>query len=166
MFLQQELSFRTRHHLCRQGVALVSTRQLRLQSPVCVHEHRTEEVTESEGQEKASGVWGGVGVAGGNGDGNRDGGGNGGVSNHGDGDGAGAGTGTGVEVNEGAQDGNGDGSGDGAITIVRTGVEIRGRSQDGNGDRKERRFGDGRERGWDWGGWRRGEEAQETAQEL
>ena len=49
--LQQALSFRTRHHLCRQGVALVSTRPLRSQNPVSVHAHRTEGVTESEGQE-------------------------------------------------------------------------------------------------------------------
>ena len=63
--LQQALSFRTRHHLCRQGVALASTRQLRSQSPVSVHAHRTEGVTESEGREKANGVGGGVGVGGG-----------------------------------------------------------------------------------------------------
>ena len=34
--LQQALLFRTRHHLCRQGVALASTRQLRSQGPVSV----------------------------------------------------------------------------------------------------------------------------------
>ena len=49
--LQQALSFRTRHHLCRQGVALVNTQPLRSQNPVSVHAHRTERVTESEGQE-------------------------------------------------------------------------------------------------------------------
>ena len=39
--LQQALLFRTRHHLYRQGVALATTRQLRSQSPVSVHAHRT-----------------------------------------------------------------------------------------------------------------------------
>ena len=96
--LQQALSFRTRHHLCRQGVALASTRQLRLQGPVSVQAHRTEGVTGSEGREGANGVGGGIGVGGGNGD----------VNGHGDGVGAG------VELNEGAQDGNGDGNGDGS----------------------------------------------------
>ena len=41
--LQQALSFSTRHHLRRQGVALASTRQLRLQGPVSVQAHRTGE---------------------------------------------------------------------------------------------------------------------------
>ena len=118
--LQQALSFRTRHHLCRQGVALTSTRQPCSQGPASVLAHRTGGV----GQEGANGVGGGIGVGGGNGDGNGD------VNGHGDGDGAGAGTG--VEVNEGAQDGNGDGSGDGAGTG--TGVETRSRTPDGNGD--------------------------------
>ena len=40
----------------------------------------------------------------------------------------------GVEVNEGAQDGNGDRSGDGAGTGTGTGVETRRRTPDGNGD--------------------------------
>ena len=139
--LQQTLSFRTRHHLCRQGVALASTRQLRSQGPVSVQAHRTEGVTGSEGQEGANGVGGGIGVGGGNGDGNRVGGGNGDVNGHRDGDGAGAeagaGTGTGVGVNEGAQDGKGDG----------TGVETCRRTQDGigdgNGDGSEDSSGDG-----------------------
>ena len=112
--LQQALSFRTRHHLCRQGVALASTRRPHSQGPASVQAHRTGGVTRSEGQEGANGVGGGIGVGGGNGDGNED------VDGHGDGDGAG--TGTGVEVNEGAQDGNGDGSGDGAGTGTGTGV--------------------------------------------
>ena len=43
--LQQALLFRTRHHICRQGVALASTRQLRSQGPVSVQAHRTEGVT-------------------------------------------------------------------------------------------------------------------------
>ena len=124
--LQKELSFRTHHHLCRQGVALASTRQPHSQGPASVQAHRTRGVTGSEGQEGANGVGGGIGVGGGNGDGNGD------VDGHGDGDRAG--TGTGVEVNEGAQDGNGDGSGDGAGTGTRTGVGTRIRTPLGNGD--------------------------------
>ena len=107
--LQQALSFRTRHHLCRQGVALTSTRQPHSQGPASVQAHRTGGATGSEGQEGGNGVGvgdgDGIGVGGGNGDGNGD------VNGHGDGDGAG--TGTGVEVNEGAKDGNGDGGGGG-----------------------------------------------------
>ena len=38
--LQQALSFRTRHHLCRQGVPLASTQQLRAQGPVSVQDKR------------------------------------------------------------------------------------------------------------------------------
>ena len=49
--LQQALSFRTRHHLCRQGVALAGTPQHRSRGPVSVHAHRTEGITGSEGQE-------------------------------------------------------------------------------------------------------------------
>ena len=129
--LQQALSLRTRHHLCRQGVALASTRQPHSQGPASVQAHRTAWVTGSEGQEGANGVGGGIGVGGGNGDGNRD------VNGHGDGDGAG--TGTGVEVNEGAQDGNGDGNGNGAGTGTGTGT--------GAGTGREW----GRGRGWGWG---------------
>ena len=118
--LQQALSSRTRHHLCRQGVALTSTRQPRSQGPASVQAHRTGGVTGFEGQEGANGIGGGIGVGGGNGDGNGD------VNGHGAGDGAGAGAGTktGVEVNEGAQDGNGDGSGDGAGTGTGTGTGV------------------------------------------
>ena len=39
--LQQVLSFRTRHHLFRQGVTLASTRQPRSQGPASVQAHRT-----------------------------------------------------------------------------------------------------------------------------
>ena len=39
--LQQVLSFRTPHHLCRQGVALASTRQPRSQGPASIQAHRT-----------------------------------------------------------------------------------------------------------------------------
>ena len=95
--LQQELSFLTRQHLCRQGVALASTRQLRSQGPLSVQAYRTEGVTGSEGQEGANGVGGGIGVGGGNGNGNEVGGGNGDVNDHGGGDGAGAGNGGGSE---------------------------------------------------------------------
>ena len=89
--LQQALSFRTRYHLCRQGVALANTREPRSQGPASVQARRTGGVTGPEGQEEADGVGGEIGVGGGNGDGNGD------VNGHGDGDGAG--TGTGVEVN-------------------------------------------------------------------
>ena len=139
--LQQALSFRTRHHLCRQGLALANTRRPHSQGPASVQAHRIGGVTGSEGQEGANGVGGGIGVGGENGDGNGD------VDGQGDGDGAGAGTG--VEANEGAQDGNGDGSGDGAGTGTGTGVGIRRRTPDGNrdgdgdGDVSEDRSGDG-----------------------
>ena len=127
--LQQELPFRMRHHLCRQEVALASTSQLRSQSPVSVHAHRTERVIESEGREEANGVRGGIG------DGNRVGDGDWDVNGGGDKAGAGTVTATGVEVNEGTKYGNGNGSKDGAGTGTgtRTGVETRGRSRDGNG---------------------------------
>ena len=96
-------------------------------------------VTRSEGQESANGVGGGIGVGGENGDGNE------GVNGHGDGDGAE--TGTGVEVDEGAQDGNGDESGDEAGTGTGTGVGTRRRTPDengdGNGDGNEDSSGDG-----------------------
>ena len=85
--LQQALSFRTRYHLCRQGVALACTRQPHPQGPASVQAHRTGGVTGSEVQEGANGVGGGIGVGGGNGDGNGD------VNGHRDGDGAGTGTG-------------------------------------------------------------------------
>ena len=146
--LQQALSFRTRHHLCTQGVALASTRKLRSQGPASVQTHRIEGVTESEGQEGANGVGGGIGVGGGNGDGNRIGGGNGDMNSHGDGDGAGGETGTGVEVDEGAQDGSGNGDGVG----TGTGVETRRRTPDGNGDGD----GDGSEDSSEDGNWDEG----------
>ena len=38
---QQAFSFRTRHHLCRQGVALASTRQPHSQGSASVQAHRT-----------------------------------------------------------------------------------------------------------------------------
>ena len=89
--LQQALSFRTRHHLCRQGVALASTRWPNSQGPASVQAHRTGGATGSEGQEGAKGGGGGIVVGCGNGDGNGD------VDGQGDGDGAGAGTGGGNE---------------------------------------------------------------------
>ena len=137
--LQQALSSRTRHHLCRQGVALASTRRSHSQGPASVQAHHTGGVTGSEGQKGANGVGGEIGVRGGNGDGNGD------VDGQGNGDGSGAGTG--VEANEGAQDGNGDWSGDGAGTGTGTGVGICRRTPDGNGDgngdRSEDCSGDG-----------------------
>ena len=139
--LQQALLFRTCHHLCRQGVALASTRQLRLQGPVSVHAHPTEGVTGSKGREGANGVGGHIGVGGGNGDGNGVGGGNGDVNDHGNGDGAEAGPG--VDQNEGAQNRNWDENGDGAGTGMGTGVRIRRRTQDGNGDESDDGTGTG-----------------------
>ena len=133
--LQQALSFRTRHHLCRQGVALASTRRPHSQGAASIQAHGTGGITGSEGQEGANGVGGRIEVRGGNGDGNGD------VDGQGDGDGAGAGTG--VEANEGAQDGSGDGAGTG----TGTGVGIRRRTPygngDGNGDESEDCSGDG-----------------------
>ena len=49
--LQQALSFRPRHHLCRQGGALAGTRQLRSQGPVSVHACCNDGVTSFEGWE-------------------------------------------------------------------------------------------------------------------
>ena len=60
--LQLTLSFRTHHNLCRQGMALAGTRQLCSQDPMSVHEHCTEGVTGSEGEEGANGVGGSIGV--------------------------------------------------------------------------------------------------------
>ena len=131
--LQQALSFHTRPHLCRQGVALASTRQPHAQGPASVQAHCTGEVTGSEGQKGANGVWGGIGVGGWNGDGNGD------VDGRGDGEGEG--TGTGVEVNEGAQDGNGVGTGTG--TEVGTRRRTPNGNGDGNGDGSEDSSGDG-----------------------
>ena len=146
-FLQQALLFRTRYHLCKQGVALPGTRQLRSQGLVPVYAHRTEGVTVSRGREGANRVGGGIGVRGGNGEGNgvevgkRD------VNVDGDGDGDGAGTRTGVEVNEGTHDRNEEWSGDSAGPGTMTGADTRGRKQDRNGDesgdRKESSCGDG-----------------------
>ena len=53
--LQQALSFRTRHRLCRQGVALASTRKPHAQGPASVQAHRAGGVTGSEGQEERTG---------------------------------------------------------------------------------------------------------------
>ena len=85
--LQQALSFRMRHHLRRQGVALASTRQLCSQGAVSGQAHRTGGITGSEGKEGANGVGDGIGVGGGNGDGNGVRGGNGGGNGEGDGGG-------------------------------------------------------------------------------
>ena len=133
--LQQALSFRKRHHLCRQGVALASTRQPYSQGPASVQAYRTGGVTGSEGQEGSNGVGGGIGVGGGNRDGDGD------MNGHGDGDGSG--TETGVEVNEGAQDGNGDGAGTGTGTRVGTRRRTPDGNEDGNGNGSEDSSGDG-----------------------
>ena len=55
----QALSFRTRHHLCRQGVALASTRQLRSQGPMSVYVHRTEGSggVNDDGGERRNEIW-------------------------------------------------------------------------------------------------------------
>ena len=55
LFLQQALSLRTRRHICRRGVALAGTQQLRSQDPMSVHAPCTEGVTRSEGDEGANG---------------------------------------------------------------------------------------------------------------
>ena len=52
--LLQGLLFPKRHYLCRQGVALAGTQQLRLQGPVPVYVHCTEGLPRSEGQEKGT----------------------------------------------------------------------------------------------------------------
>ena len=57
----QALSFRTRHHLRKQSVALAGARQLHPQGMVPVHAHRTEGVTVFKGREGANGVGGGIG---------------------------------------------------------------------------------------------------------
>ena len=67
--LQQAISFGTRYLLCRYGVALAGTQQLRSQGPVPVHAHCADGRTGSEGREKAN--------RDGHGDGNGDGDGNG-----------------------------------------------------------------------------------------
>ena len=129
--LHQALSLRTRHHLCRQGVALASPRQFHSQGPVSVRAHRTKGETGSERREGANMVGGRTGVGGGNGDGNGVGGGNGDVNGDGDGDGGGT---RWLEENKGTQCGNGAGSGDGVETGMGTRVETKKRTQDGNGD--------------------------------
>ena len=91
--LQQALSFCTRHHLCRQRVALTGTLQLRSQGPVSVHAHRNEWVIGSEGREGANRIGRGIG------DGNGGWGGNGDVNGDRDRDGAGTRTGWG-QTNE------------------------------------------------------------------
>ena len=52
--LQKALSFRTRHHLCRQGVALASTRQPHSQGPASVQAH-VDENGDGDGSEDCSG---------------------------------------------------------------------------------------------------------------
>ena len=137
--LQQALSFRTRHRLYRQAVALANTRHLRSQGPVSVHAICTEGVTGSKAHEAGNGTRGGIGAGGGNGDGDWVKGGNGDVNGGGDGDGAG--TRTGVEGNEQRKMKTRTGAG--------TGRE-RGRSGDGSGN--------GGGDPWTNTGWERGRE--------
>ena len=133
---QQALSFRTRHHLCRQKGACEHPRAQFARPGVGTSaSYRGGNPIRGAGRSERG--RGRIGEGGGNGDGNGD------VNGHGNGDGVG--TGTGVEVNEGAQDGDGDGSGDRAGTG--TGVGIRRRTPDGigdgNGDGSEDCSGDG-----------------------
>ena len=130
---------RHRLFLCRQGVALANTRQLRSQGPVSVHAHRIEEVAGPEGWEGANLVGGGIVVGDENGDGSGVGGGNGDVNRDGDGDGTGRRSG--VEANEGTQDGNGDGSGGGNESSSGDGNGNEDRSGDGNEDDRVREGG-------------------------
>ena len=59
--LQQALSFRARHHLCREGVEIARTRQLRSQGPVSVHARCTEGVIRCDRRERANVDGNGVG---------------------------------------------------------------------------------------------------------
>ena len=56
----QSFSFRTHHHLCRQGMALAGTRKLRSQGTGPIHAHRTEGVTGYEVGKEATGFRGGI----------------------------------------------------------------------------------------------------------
>ena len=58
--LQQALSFRTWHHLCRHGVALASTRQPCSQGPASVQAHRTGGVTGSRDGKEGTGSGAGL----------------------------------------------------------------------------------------------------------
>ena len=121
--LQQALSFRMHRHLCRQGVALASTRRPHSQGPASVQAHRD---MNGHGDGDGAGAETGVEVNEGAQDGNGD----------GSGDGAGTGTGTGVGTRRRTPDGNGDGNGVGSEDC----------SGDGNGDDddgNENRIGEG-----------------------
>ena len=139
--LQQTLSFGTCHHLCKQGVVLAGTRQLRSQGPVSVHAYCTDEVSRSEGRERANGIGGGNGVGGVDGDVN------------GDRDEDGAGTGK-VEAIERTQVGNGDEDGAGTGTgmeivdehKMERGTEMRAVAETGTWTRLRTRLRTGSER--------------------
>ena len=124
----QALSFRTRNHLCRQGVAFAETRQLRSQGPVSAHAYLTEGVTGSEGRGRANRVGSGIIVGGVNGDGNGGGGGGWNEDVNVDGDGDGAGTRTGWRRRKERKVGTGTVAGRGG----EMGVKTRGLTQDGN----------------------------------
>ena len=95
--LQQALPFRTCHHLCRQGVLLVSTRRPHSQGPASVQAHRD---VNGHGDGDGAGAGTGVEVNEEAQDGNGD----------KSGDGAGTGTGTGVGTRRRTPDGNEDGN--------------------------------------------------------
>ena len=80
--LQQALSFRTRHNLCRQGVALASTRQPRSQGSASVQAYRTGGVTGPRDRKDRTGSRAGLESGAGTKTGNGD------VNGHRDGDGA------------------------------------------------------------------------------
>ena len=123
--LQQKLSFRTRHHPCRQGLALQDTRELCSQNPDYVHAHCTEGATRYEGREGAN--WDREGN--GNGNGNEV------------GCGKGDENGNGVESREISEDESGDGAG--TETELETIGRTPDRNRDGSGDENEGRGGDG-----------------------
>ena len=56
----QPFSFRMHYHLCRQGVALAGTRQLRSQGTGSIHAYRTEGVTGYKVGKETNGFRGGI----------------------------------------------------------------------------------------------------------
>ena len=60
LVLQKALSFRTRHHLCRQRVALASTRQPHSQGPAFLQAHRTGGVTGPRDRKERTGSGAGL----------------------------------------------------------------------------------------------------------
>ena len=142
----QAFLIRTYHHLCRQGVALSGTRQLRSQGLVSVYAHRAEGITGFKGREDGNGVGGAIGVGGGDEDGDGVRGGNGDVNVDGDGDGAGTRRGGGGERRDARWErgrergrggvGNGNGGGTGAGPERRAVVEMGTGMRIGTGPRR------------------------------